>query len=324
MTHGRLPTAVRQRLVILALGILVLLGVIAALLKPGSSFLDVLQRAGPSMAPTLLAGLGMTGIIYTGAIDLSIASIVAVAGTVFGITVHWGLSPAACYAACFGTAFGLSTLNGAVVRWTGMPAIIVTLAGLAAYRGVALILADSAVKQFPGYFSVPGDAYHLPGKGHPTLLMGAVLVGALIWEWHARAPRYWMALGSNREALRLSGLNPGRVLLGAFGSAGVLLGFATLIYVTRVTAIEPSRLALGFELSVIGAVVIGGTNIFGGEGCYLGTVLGAVFLHFVGEALVFAGVSAYWQEVITGAVILSVIGIDCGLHRRRKQLEELG
>lgn len=132
-----------------------------------------------------------------------------------------------------------------------------------------------------------------------------------------------MALGSNEEAVRLSGLNPGKVLQSAYFVGGLLLGMAALIYVTRVTAIEPSRMALGFELSVIGAVVLGGTNIFGGEGCYLGTVLGAFFLHFVGEALIFAEVSAYWQEVITGAVILGVIGMDCALHRTRKRMEEL-
>jgi simple sugar transport system permease protein len=118
-------------------------------------------------------------------------------------------------------------------------------------------------------------------------------------------------------------MNPARILQAAYGVGGLFLGMAALMYVTRVTAIEPSRMALGFELSVIGAVVLGGTNIFGGEGCYLGTILGAIFLHFVGEALIFAQINAYWQEVITGAVILSVIGLDCGLHRKRKRMEEL-
>lgn len=323
VTHGRLSRSIRQRLVFLSVGIVVLLGLIALLLKPGSSFVEVLRRAGPNVAPTLIAGLGMTGIIYTGCIDLSIASIVAVAGTVFGIAVHHGMPAPLSFAVCFATAAILSGINGWVIRRSRLPAIIVTLAGLAAYRGVALILADSAVKGFPGYFSVPGDAYHWPGKGVPTELLGVVVALVLAWEWGARMPRMWMALGSNEEAVRLSGLNPGKVLQSAYGVGGLLLGMAALIYVTRVTAIEPSRMALGFELSVIGAVVLGGTNIFGGEGCYLGTVLGAFFLHFVGEALIFAEISAYWQEVITGTVILAVIGMDCALHRKRKLMEEL-
>ena len=82
-------------------------------------------------------------------------------------------------------------------------------------------------------------------------------------------------------------------------------------------------MALGFELQVIGAVVLGGTNIFGGEGSYAGTVLGAFFLYFTAEVLIYAGVSPYFQEVIVGAVIIVVIGLDCGWHRRQKRLEEL-
>ncbi len=322
-SHGRLSRSLGQRLLLLALGIVVLLGLIGICLKPGSSFAEVLKRAGPNVAPTLIAGLGMTCIIYTGAIDLSIASIVAVAGSVFGIAVHRGLPPSICFFACSLTAAGLSTFNGWTIRATRLPPIIVTLAGLALYRGLALILADSAVPSFPGYFSIPGEALHLPGKVYPGwLLLGAVLV-AVGWEWSARTPRIWQALGSNEEAVRLAGIAPSRVLQSAFLVGGLFLGLASLIYVTRVTSIEPSRLALGFELSVIGAVVLGGTNIFGGEGSFLGTILGAFFLHFVGEALIFADISAYWQEVITGMVILSVIGADCAMHRKRKRMEEL-
>lgn len=323
MTHGRQSRALRQRLVFLLAGNVALLGAVWMLLKPGSSFLEVLGRAGPNVAPTLIAGLGMTGVIFTGAIDLSIASIIAVAGTVFGIAVHRGWSAPACFMACAGTAACLSGMNAALIRSLRLPAIIVTLAGLAVYRGLALILADAAVPGFPGYFSVPGGAFHGPGRDHPTLILWGVLAAALVWEWSARTPRLWQALGSNEEAVRLAGMSPAQVCQGAFLASGLFLGVAAVVYVTRVTAIEPSRIALGFELSVIGAVVLGGTNIFGGEGSYAGTVLGAFFLHFVGEALIFANVSAYWQEVVTGAVILAVIGLDCGMHRRRKLMEEL-
>ena len=82
-------------------------------------------------------------------------------------------------------------------------------------------------------------------------------------------------------------------------------------------------MALGFELQVIAAVILGGTNIFGGEGSYLGTLLGAFFLYFVAQLLVYAGASAYLQEAITGGIILVIIGMDCALHRPRKLMEEL-
>jgi ribose/xylose/arabinose/galactoside ABC-type transport system permease subunit len=323
MNFNRLPRFLKQRLLFLLIGNGALLAAIGLLIKQGGSFANVLLRAGPDLAPTVLAGLGMTGLIFTGAIDLSIASVIALAGTVFGILVERGAGPVACYGACFLTALGLSLLNGWLVRGLKVPAIILTLAGLPFYRGVALILAEMGVPNFAGNISVPNDAYHGPGKFYAGRLLLAVLVAALAWENFARTPRRWLALGSSPEACRLAGLRPGRILQSAFLVGGIFLGLAALIYVTRIQAIEPARMARGFELQVIGAVVLGGTNIFGGEGSFAGTVLGALFLYFILQLLIYAGVSPYFQEVVTGALILGVIGMDCALHRPRKWIEEL-
>src|SRR5882672_4858453 len=142
MTHGRLSPFLRQRLLFLLAGNVALLAAIALTMKQGGSFAEVLARCAPNVAPVILAGLGLTGIICAGAIDLSIASIVVVAGTVFGILVHRQWPPLPCFGACVLTAWGLSALNGLLVRQLKMPAIIATLAGLALYRGLALILAD--------------------------------------------------------------------------------------------------------------------------------------------------------------------------------------
>jgi ribose/xylose/arabinose/galactoside ABC-type transport system permease subunit len=319
----RLSPYLRQRLAFLVAGNVVLLVAIALLLKQGASFSDVLERCGPDVAPTVLAGLGMTGVIFTGAIDISIASIIVVAGTVFGILVQRGGSPAACYAACVLVTWLLSMVNGWLVRGLRVPAIIITLAGLTFYRGLALVIADMAIPSFTGNISVPDEAFHGPGKVYGGWILVAVLAGALAWEAFARVPRRWLALGSSEEACRLAGLSPGRILQSAFCASGLFLGLAGLIFVTRVQAIEPARMALGFELQVIGAVVLGGTNIFGGEGCFAGTVLGALFLYFTAQVLVYAGVNPYFQEAVTGALIIGVIGLDCALHRRRKLLEEL-
>src|SRR5207249_2844071 len=114
----------------------------------------------PNVAPVILAGLGLTGIIYTGAIDLSIGSILVVAGTVFGLLVYRGFNPLACYAACVMTACSLSLFNGYLVRVFKMPAIIVTLAGLPFYRGLALIMADVGIPNFGGNLSVQNENYH--------------------------------------------------------------------------------------------------------------------------------------------------------------------
>jgi simple sugar transport system permease protein len=323
MMGGRMPLAVQRRILFLLAGNIVLLGAIALLLKEGASFGLVLRRCGPDVAPVLLAGIGMTGIIFAGAIDLSIASVIAVAGTVFGILVQHGAPPWVCYISCIGTAWLLSYTNGELVRRLGIPAIIVTLAGLPLYRGVALIIADLGIANFGGNISVHQDAYHVPGKLYAGWLLAAVAGLALLWEWHGRMPRQWLALGSSDEACRLIGLSPGRILQSTFSMSGLFLGVGALIYVTRMQAIEPSRIALGFELQVIGAVVLGGTNIFGGEGSFLGTILGGLFLYFMAQVLTYAGASPYAQDAITGAVIVGVIGLDCALHRQRRLMEEL-
>jgi simple sugar transport system permease protein len=275
------------------------------------------------VAPVLLAGLGLTGVIYTGAIDLSIASIVVLAGTVFGILVHHQVSPWLADLACCGVAWVLSLANGWLIRALKIPAIIITLAGLAVYRGLALILADVAIPNFGGNISVPDEAYHAPGNRYAGWILFVVLAGALLWEGFARTPRRWLALGNSEEACRLAGLRPGAILQSAFAAGGLFLGLAALLWVTRVQAIEPARMALGFELQVIGAVILGGTNIFGGEGSYVGTVLGAFLLYFTAQVLTYAGVNPYFQDAVTGALILAIIGLDCGLHRKEKLLEAL-
>lgn len=323
MTHGRLPRSLRQRLWFLMAGNVALLAAIAVTMKQGSSFAEVLTRCGPNVAPVILAGLGLTGIICTGAIDLSIASIIVVAGTVFGILVHHGWPPLPSFAACVATAWALSAGNGLLIRTLKMPAIIITLAGLALYRGLALILADVAIPNFGGSLGVPLEVYHAPGKQFAGWILVAALMAALFWEWFARTPRRWLALGSSEEACRLAGLHTPAILQNAFNVGGIFLGLAALIYATQIQFIEPARMALGFELQVIGAVILGGTNIFGGEGSYAGTALGALFLYFISQWMTYAGISPYFQEALTGALIIAVIGTDCALHRRRKLLEEL-
>ena len=317
--------AAAPRLVLLAMGDVLLLGCIFActLRHERASFADELARLGPNLAPHVLAGLGLTAIIFTGAIDLSIGGIVAVAGTVFGILHERGASPSVCFGACAATALALSSLNGWLIRLLRIPAVIVTLAGLTFYRGVALVLADVCLPGFSGQISVQDAAYHTPGKDYAGWILLAAISIALIWEVCGKRPRTWLALGSSPAACRLKGLRPDAILQSAFIAGGAFLGLAALTYSTNRLTIEPTRMALGFELQVIGAVVLGGTNIFGGQGTFAGTVLGGAFLYLIGQFMLYVGVSEYWQTGLQGAMILLVIGADCALHRREKLLEEL-
>ena len=314
---------VRRRLIFLLIGNVALLAAIWFSLTPGSSFAEVLRRSGPDIAPVALAGFALTGIIFAGAIDLSIGSALALAGTVFGVCVFREWPAVAAFAACGAAAWAVMALNGWLVARLNLPAIIVTLAGLPLYRGIALIVADVAVPGFSGNVSVTSEQYHSPGKAHAGAILALAVAAAVILEIFSKHSRMWLALGNSPEACRLIGLHPRRVLSRSYTIGGIFFALAALVYATRVQAIEPARMALGFELQVIAAVILGGTNIFGGEGSYLGTLLGALFLYLVSQLMIYAGASAYLQEAITGAIILAIIGVDCALHRRKKLMEEL-
>jgi simple sugar transport system permease protein len=314
---------VRRRLAFLLASNFILLVVIFALLKEGSSFNSVLARIGPDIAPAALAGFAMTGIIFTGAIDLSIASMIALAATVFACVASRGFPPLLSFAVCAAAGWSLMSLNGLLVTRLKMPAIIVTLAGLPLYRGLALIIADAFIPNFSGNISFQSDAYLAPGKYYSGWILLAATVVAIVWESFGKHPRLWLALGNSAEACNLMGLQSRRILSSAFLLGGLFFAAATVVYATRVQAVEPARMALGFELQVIAAVILGGTNIFGGEGSYIGTILGVLFLYLISQVLIYAGASAYLQDALTGAIILVIIGVDCALHRPVKRMEEL-
>jgi len=318
-----MPRSLKLRLLTLLAGNALLLLWIRLLLPEGGSFREVLSGAFTDAAPPLLAALGLTGIVCTGALDLSLGGIVGVCGAVFGVLAAGGAPPAACFAACIACAVVLSALNCAVSQALRLPVILWTLGARTIYRGLALLIAHGLVTAFSGNFVMPSEAFHAPGKSYASWILLAGVFVALAWEAFGKTPRLWIALGCSEEACRLQGLSPGRIRLSAFLAGGVYLGLSALLLITQSQAIEPARLAVGFELAVIGAVVLGGTNIFGGEGSHAGTIAGAFFLYFLGQLLVYAGVNVYWREVAAGAAIVIVIGFDCLLHRRRKRIEEL-
>ncbi|MCA9070365.1 MAG: hypothetical protein KDA84_15640, partial [Planctomycetaceae bacterium] len=209
---------------------------------------------------------------------------------------------------------------------SGIPAIIVTLGMLKFYRGFAVLLARWHNPAFTGQFTIPQTgttSFRAPGVDWAVWILLAGVALALVWEAYGKRPRLWLAVGNSEEGCRLKGLNPDALRESAFLAGGFFLGLAALVFVTRGLTIEPVRMAPNFELQVIGAVVLGGTNIFGGEGSYLGTLLGGCLLYFIEKAILYAKISADWQTAILGLLILIVISLDCVLHRKQKRMEEL-
>ncbi|HXU48022.1 MAG TPA: ABC transporter permease [Candidatus Binatia bacterium] len=262
-----------------------------------------------SNMPVLVVAVGMTLVILTAEIDVSVGSIFAICGVAAGVIAKAGVPVlVACLAACaIGAALG--ALNGALVAYVRIPSIVVTLATMTALRdGLRWATQGAWVENLPPDFQWFG----LTQASYPVaaLVTAVVLVGAVGWGLrNLAAGRAIYATGSNAEAARVSGINTRRVVFLVFVVTGALTGVAAVFNSVRFNQI-PSNAGLGLELKVIAAVVVGGTAITGGRGSIAGTVLGVVLLGAIGPALIFLGTSAYWELALQGVVILAAITIE--------------
>ncbi len=285
------------------------LAVILAFEAPGYFSRENLSDLFLANMPVLIVALGMTLVILTGEIDISVGSVFAVCGVVAGTLVKWGAPlPLAGLTACLlGAALG--AVNGTLVAYVRIPSIVVTLATMVALRdGLRWITQGAWVQDLPSGFQWLG----LTQAAYPVVIGGAVmaLVGAVAWAMrHLAAGRAIYATGSNQHAARLAGLSTARVKCAVFAMIGTLTGLAALLNSARFNQI-PSNAGLGLEMKVIASVVVGGAAISGGKGSILGTLLGVVLLGAIGPALTFLGASAYWERALQGAIILAAVSVD--------------
>ncbi|WP_038769221.1 ABC transporter permease [Burkholderia pseudomallei] len=260
-----------------------------------------------------IIGVGMTCVILTGGIDLSVGSVMALSGTLAAGLLVAGANGAAALAAGIGVGVALGAANGLFVAFAGMPPIIVTLATMGIARGLALIYTGGyPIDGLPHWVRFFGSGKVL-GVQMPVLTMLAVY--ALAWLMLERMPfgRYVYAIGGNEHATRLSGVRVSRVKLAVYTFAGLTSALAALVLTGRLMSGQPNA-GGGFELDAIAAVVMGGTSIAGGRGSIVGTLVGALLLGVLNNGLNMIGVNPYVQNVIKGAIILLAIYI--GRERR--------
>ncbi|MGQ9524954.1 MAG: ABC transporter permease [Armatimonadota bacterium] len=300
-----------------ALLVVVLAAVIAAMSAMSPRFLtpyNQLEMTRHFVEIGLIA-LPMTLVIITGGIDLSVGSILGLSAVVLGYCWrHWHISIWACSAAaiCVGAFAGAA--NGAMVAWARIPPLIVTLATLAIYRGLAL-----GISQAQPVFDYP-EAFYLLGQGYvgpmPMQLLIFVLAAAVVGcvlalTKHGRAI---YAIGASEEAARLSGTPVSTAKLLLYTFSGLMAGLAAVVYVSRVSTAKADA-GLGYELDVISAVVLGGTSVSGGEGSVVGTVLGLLIISSLRNGLTLAGNPAEIQAVIIGSLLIAAVGLDSSLRR---------
>jgi rhamnose transport system permease protein len=292
------------------------LSIVLSLSAPGYFSRENLSDLFLANVPVLIVALGMTLVILTGQIDISVGSMFAVCGVVAGVLAKAGLpASVAALGACL-AGMALGALNGALVAYLRIPSIVVTLATMVALRdGLRWATQGAWVQDLPAGFQWMG----LSQSTYPFVmfLVAAILVIAIAWSLrNLAAGRAVYATGSNQEGARLAGIRTSLVTFTAFAVTGGLTGFAAALNSVRFNQI-PSNAGLGLELKVIASVVVGGAAITGGSGSVTGTLLGVILLGAIGPALTFLGISAYWERAVQGAIILAAVALD-GLRARPK------
>jgi ribose transport system permease protein len=290
--------------------ILILMWLLLSLLSPYFFTASNLWEITLQTAVIGIIAAGQTLVILSGGIDLSVGSVFACAGIAGGLVFQATGNLWLTLAATLLTGAALGSLNGLFISQLRVPPFIATLGMLGMARGLALILS----RGIP-IFGLSKE-YLWIGQGKlfdlvpiPTLILLGVFALVYFIARYTRFGRFIYATGSNAEAAKLSGINLGRVLLGTFALSGLLCGVAAVIEAARLATIQPAG-GNGYELLAIGAVVIGGTSLFGGEGNVIATLIGALIETTIRNGLNLLGVNAFWQYVVNGAVIIAAVAVD--------------
>ena len=273
------------------------------------NFVNILRQ----IAVVAIIAAGMTFVILSGGIDLSVGAVMALCGTVAAGLMAGGTTPSLAFAAALLIGVAAGAVNGVLVAYARMPSIIVTLATMGIARGLALIYSGGyPIDGLPAWVSIlgSGSVAALPVAG---LIMVVVFVVAWIVLARTAFGRYVYAIGGNEAATRLSGIRVGRAKLAVYLISGATAAVAGLVMTSRLMSGQPNAGA-GFELDAIAAVVLGGTAIAGGRGSVIGTLVGALLLGVLNNGLNMMGVDPYVQNVIKGGIILLAIYI--GRERR--------
>lgn len=280
------------------------------------NFWNVLRQ----ISVNVCISVGMTLVILTAGIDLSVGSILALCGAIAAGLLKNGISIGSANIFIGFTVFGvviagmlsggaLGFINGFAITRFKVPPFVATLAMLTMARGFTMLWTKGhPITGLGDSFGFIGTGWFL-GIPMPVWISGIVVIFAVILTKKTRFGRYVYAIGGNENAARLSGIPVARIKMKVYALAGVLAGIGGLLVTARLDSAQPNA-GMSYELDAIAAVVIGGTSLSGGRGTILGTVLGAMIIGVLNNGLVLLNVSPFWQQVIKGLVILLAVIID--------------
>lgn len=286
------------------------------------------NRIASSVAIITVVAVGQTLVVLTRNIDLSVGSIAGFTAYFVGTLIanHNGINPLLAVAIAIALGAAMGVVNGAIVAWGRVPAVVVTLGTLAIYRGVLVDLSGAKTVTTD---SLPQWLLDLPrlnivpfGDIDIRALFAIAVVIVVIFQFgtsYLSFARRFYAVGSNPEAAQLIGLPMKRIVFVAFVACGALAGLAGFMMLARFgnITVEAGR---GLELSVVAAVVVGGVNVFGGSGRVTGAMLGAIMIGILEQSLFRLGISEFWRDALLGLLILLAVASDAVILQRLNQL----
>jgi ribose transport system permease protein len=278
-----------------------------------SNLLNIAEQA------TIIAiiAVGMTFVIITGGIDLSVGSVLAFAGVFMASALHGGLPLPLALIVGIGAGLLCGLVNGLLITVGRLPPFIATLGMMSVARGAALMFTEGRpISGFSESFRslATGEVLRVPA---PVIIMIGVYMIAHFVLRRTKLGRYTYAIGGNEEAALLSGINVKLYKTMVYGIAGLLSGLAAILLTARLNSAQPIA-GMAYELDAIAATVIGGTSLLGGEGAVVGTLIGALIMAVLRNGLNLLGVSSFIQQIVIGTVIIVAVVIDMALKRRGK------
>lgn len=316
--NSRTAPAVRFR----ELGLLVFIGILSILIQMRNPSFFTLENVNDMLTNTAILSIlavGMMLVIVTRGIDLSIGATLALSGMISALAVsaYKGLPPI--LVMLLGVLIGLvcGAVLGGLISRAGILPIIASLGMMNVFRGVTFITSGGkwvSANQMPESFKGIATGSVL---GINTLIFIAIVIYAFFYYFinHTRTGRQIYAVGSNPEAARISGINSERVLLMVYAIMGALSGLAGVLWVSKYASAQGDT-AMGYEMNVIAACVLGGVSIAGGSGKISGIILGSLLLGILNNALPLINVSPFWQQAIQGFIILAAVIINALVKRR--------
>ncbi|MGS0675140.1 ribose ABC transporter permease [Shewanella sp. 30m-9] len=286
---------------------------VVSLLSPNFLTVDNLLNILRQTSVNAIIAVGMTIVILTAGIDLSVGSVLALSGAIVATLIGMDVPVMVALPVALIAGAALGAISGIIVAKGKVQAFIATLVTMTLLRGVTMVYTDG--RPVPTGFTDTADSFTWLGTGYvlgipvPVWLMAVVFAGAWYLLNHTRFGRYIYAVGGNESAARLSGIAVDKVKIAAYAICGSMAALAGIIVTARLSSAQPTA-GMGYELDAIAAVVLGGTSLMGGKGRIMGTLIGALIIGFLNNALNLLDVSSYYQMIAKASVILLAVLID--------------